>query len=175
MSEKIGTHGSTEDADNREIQQFPFTSERRRMSSVREMGERYADVDVSALLEGATVLAMKGATDSVLEVADRFYRDGEVVPITPEDRDRARAKTKEYSAQAMRVLAIAFRVLDPAHGEYEMEEAETQVVFLGLVGMIDPPKEGIREAIAYHVEGMREDGTAVPPPGSQVEYVDVTA
>ncbi len=135
MSTKLGTRSSTEDEENPELHEFPFDSERKRMSSVRKFGDRIE-------------LAMKGATDSVLAISKYIYRNGEAVPITDEDRERIRAVNEEYSDQALRVLAIAFRPLELNGSDYVLEEIEKDVVFLGLVGMTDPPKEGVREAIA---------------------------
>ncbi len=135
MSTKLGTRSPTEDEENPELQEFPFDSERKRMSSVRQFDDRIE-------------LAMKGATDSVLAISKSIYRDGEIRPITDEDRDEIRRINEEYSNQALRVLAIALRPLDEQGQDYVMEEVEKDVTFLGLVGMIDPPKEGVREAIA---------------------------
>ncbi|MBD3367891.1 MAG: HAD-IC family P-type ATPase [Candidatus Eisenbacteria bacterium] len=135
MSTKLGTRSPREDEENPELHEFPFDSERKRMSSVRQFGDRVE-------------LAMKGATDSVLAISKSIYKDGEVRPITDEDRERIRRINEEYSNQALRVLAIAFRPLDEQGRDYDIEEVEKDVTFLGLVGMIDPPKEGVREAVA---------------------------
>lgn len=135
LSTKAGTHSPREDEENPEIQEFPFDSERKRMSSVRKFGSSYQ-------------LAMKGAASSVLSVSRRIYRNGEVVPITDEDRREIKRLNKEYSNRALRVLAIAFRPLEEDGSDYTMETAEKDVVFLGLVFMMDPPKDGVKEAIA---------------------------
>ena len=134
MSTKLGTRSPDEDEENPELHEFPFSSERKRMSSVRQFGERVE-------------LAMKGSTDSVLSVARYIYRDGETVPLTDEDRRKIREMNEHYSDQALRVLAIAFRPLDSEGRDYVMEEVEKDVIFLGLIGMMDPPKEGVREAV----------------------------
>lgn len=137
MSTKLGTRSPTEDEENPELQEFPFDSERRRMSSVR-------------LFEEMHQLAMKGATDSVLSVSKSIHRDGKAVPITEEDKEVVRGVNEEFSKGALRVLAIAYRPLDKrgsGYTDYTMEEVEKDVVFLGLVGMMDPPREGVREAI----------------------------
>jgi len=134
MSTKLGTRSPTEDEENPELHEFPFDSERKRMSSVRQFGDREQ-------------LAMKGATDSVLAISTSILKDGEVVPITDEDRSAIAGVNEEYSNQALRVLAIAFRPLDIEGHDYVLDEVEKDVIFLGLVGMIDPPKEGVREAI----------------------------
>ncbi len=135
MSTKLGTRSPTEDQENPELHEFPFDSDRKRMSSVRKFDDRMQ-------------LAMKGATDSVLSVSKYIYRNGKAVPITDEDRDRIRILNEEYSDQALRVLAIAFRPLELSGSDYVLEEIEKNVIFLGLVGMTDPPKEGVKEAIA---------------------------
>jgi Ca2+-transporting ATPase len=134
MSTKLGTRSPREDEENPELREFPFDSVRKRMSSVRQFGDRIQ-------------LAMKGAMDSVLSITKFVYRDGEMVPITEEDRALIRERSDEYSRQALRVLAIAFRPLEADGGDWVMEEVEKDVVFLGLAGMTDPPKEGVREAV----------------------------
>lgn len=135
LSTKLGTRSPREDEETPELQEFPFDSERKLMSSVRQFGDRQE-------------LALKGATDSVLAISKSIYRDGKIVPITQEDKTRIRKLNEGYSKKALRVLAIAFRLLEPNGRDYTLEEAEKDVVFLGLVCMIDPPKEGVREAVA---------------------------
>ncbi|KPK61970.1 MAG: HAD family hydrolase [Planctomycetes bacterium SM23_32] len=134
LSTKLGTRSPTEDEENPELHEFPFDAERKRMSSVRQFGER-------------EVLTMKGATEGVLSISKSIYRDGEAVAITEEDKEQVRSANERYSEQAMRVLAIAYRPLEPNGEDYVLEEVEKDVIFLGLMGMIDPPKEGVREAV----------------------------
>jgi Ca2+-transporting ATPase len=151
MSTKLGTRSPKEDEENPELTEFPFDSERKRMSSVRSIGEEYADEDVLKAFEGETegrvVLAMKGATDSILSISRYIYKNGEAVPITEEDKKRIRRMNDYYSKKAMRVLAMAYRPLEKDGHDYVMDEVEKDVIFLGIVGMVDPPKEGVREAV----------------------------
>jgi len=151
MSTKLGTRHEREDEKNPEIIEFPFDSERKRMSSVRDIGEGYEDEKVAEAFEGDTegmrVLAMKGATDSVLSISKYIYRNGEVKRITEEDERKIREINEKYSEKAMRVLAMAYRPLEKKSDDYTEEEVERDVIFLGLAGMIDPPKEGVDEAI----------------------------
>jgi Ca2+-transporting ATPase len=135
LSTKLGTRSPQEDEENPELHEFPFDAQRKRMSSVREFGNRQQ-------------LAMKGATDSVVSISKSIYRDGETVPITEQDKERITSLSEAYSKRALRVLAIALRPLEPSGGDYALDEVEKDVVFLGLVGMIDPPKDGVKEAIA---------------------------
>lgn len=143
MSTKIGTRSPTEDEENPELKEFPFDSERKLMSSVRQFGDR-------------DQLAMKGATASVLAASKYIYRDGKAEPITKKDHDATIAVNEEFSKKALRVLAIAYRPLDQSGKDYTVEEAEKDVTFLGLVGMTDPPRKGVKEAIAVcHGAGIR--------------------
>ncbi len=143
MSTKLGTRSPTEDEENPELQEFPFDSERKLMSSVRQFEDRQE-------------LAMKGAPDSVLGISKFIYRDGKAVPITDEDRSTITRVNEEFSKQALRVLAIAYRPLESDGRDYVMERVEKDVIFLGLVGMIDPPRDGVREAIGEcHDSGIR--------------------
>lgn len=135
MSTKIGTRSPVEDEENPELHEFPFDSDRKRMSSIRQFGDREQ-------------LAMKGATDSVLSISKYIFLGGEIVPITDEDKVRIRALNEQYSDLALRVLAIAFRPLETNGSDYVLDEIEKDVVFLGLICMTDPPKEGVKEAIS---------------------------
>ena len=134
MSTKLGTRSPTEDEENPELHEFPFDSERKLMSSVRQF-------------EGRLQLAMKGAPDSVVKISRHIYRGGKAVPITDEDRRSIGEIAERFSKQALRVLAIAYRPLEDDGKDYAIERIEKDVTFLGLVGMMDPPREGVREAI----------------------------
>ena len=125
LSTKIGTRSPREDEENPELKEFPFDSERKLMSSVRQFENRQE-------------LALKGATDSVLAISRSIYRNGKILPITEEDKKSIRNLNENYSKKALRVLAIAFRPLEANGKDYTMEEAEKDVVFLGLICMIEP-------------------------------------
>ncbi|MFW6035477.1 MAG: cation-translocating P-type ATPase [Halothermotrichaceae bacterium] len=134
LSTKLGTRSPKEDEENPELHEFSFDSVRKRMSSVREFEE-------------GNILTMKGAIDSVLSISKHIYKDGKKVEITDEDKKGLNKINENYSKKAMRVLAIAYRELGEDETDYVIEEIERDVVFLGLVAMIDPPKEGVKEAI----------------------------
>ncbi|MEA1976258.1 MAG: cation-translocating P-type ATPase [Bacillota bacterium] len=134
LSTKLGTRSPNEDEENPELHEFSFDSERKRMSSIRQF-------------DNDKVLTMKGAMDSVLSISKYIYKDGKKVEITEEDKDKLNKLNEKYSKKALRVLAIAYRELNDDLTDYTIEEVEKDVVLLGLVAMIDPPKEGVREAI----------------------------
>ena len=134
MSTKLGTRSPIEDEENPEIQEFPFDSKRKRMSSVRKFGKDVA-------------LTVKGSTNGVLSVTKYIYENGKEVLLSEEDKKQICTVNEKYSEDGLRVLAIARRDLKPQKNEYKIEEVEKDLTFLGLVAMIDPAKEGVKEAI----------------------------
>ena len=133
-STKLGTRSPDEDKENPEIHEFSFDSVRKRMSSIRQFDDK-------------KFLTMKGAMDSILSISKHIYKDGQSVAITEEDKKKLEELNLQYSKKAMRVLAFAYRQLNEDETDYVMEEIEKDVIFLGLMVMSDPPKEGVREAI----------------------------
>ena len=134
VSTKLGTRSPQEDEENPELQEFPFDSERKMMSSVRQFGSK-------------KVLCMKGAIDSVLGVSKYIYKQGKATELTKKDVEMLNELNVEYSRKAMRVLAFGYRELKDDKHDYEMDDAEKNIIFLGLMAMNDPAKEGVKEAI----------------------------
>jgi Ca2+-transporting ATPase len=134
MSTKLGTRSPREDEENPEMQEFPFDSKRKRMSSVRKFGEQVA-------------LTVKGSTNGVISVSNYIYKNGKEKLLTEDDKELIKTVNEQYSKEGLRVLAIARRDLKPQKSDYKIEEVEKDLIFLGLVAMIDPAKEGVKGAI----------------------------
>ncbi len=117
------------------IGEVPFTSERKRMTTIHETPE------------GAVHAYMKGAPEIVLEKCDYIWDAGGPRPITEEDRERIMAANEEMARQALRNLAIAYKPIEEKTSEYDESVEMGDFIFLGIVGMIDPPREEVREAI----------------------------
>ncbi|MFB6179230.1 MAG: cation-translocating P-type ATPase [Halorientalis sp.] len=112
--------------------EIPFSSERRRMTVVVDEGEPTA--------------YMKGAPEEVLAHCDRVLVDGEPVPLTDERRAEILDRTESFAEDALRVLGFARNVVaDPDAPETDIESG---MVFLGLQGMIDPPRSEVADAVA---------------------------
>ncbi|MFW6084815.1 MAG: cation-translocating P-type ATPase, partial [Gemmatimonadota bacterium] len=116
--------------------EVPFSSARRLMATFHRTDEGLR-------------ACVKGAPDRIVELSDRIRRGREVVPLDPDGREALRTRNEELAAGGLRVLALATRLVD-APEESELEG----LVFLGLVGMMDPPAEGVKETI----ERFREAG-----------------
>ncbi|MBS3760568.1 MAG: cation-transporting P-type ATPase [Halodesulfurarchaeum sp.] len=114
------------------IREIQFSSERKRMSVIVDNGEPTA--------------YMKGAPETVLERCDSVLQDGDVSELTEEKRQEILDKTQSFAADALRVLGFASKpVSDPSA---DADQIENGMVFLGLQGMLDPPREEVEDAIA---------------------------
>ena len=111
------------------VSEIPFTSERRRMTTVHQTPE-----------EG-TIAYSKGAAEEVLAGCTRQLRSGRDVELTPSDRERIRAVEQRMAAGGLRVLAVARRA------GATVEEPESGMTLLGLVAMMDPPRPEARAAV----------------------------
>ena len=120
---------------NPRIGEAPFDSMRKMMSTV------HRDAD------GKIVQYTKGATEMLLERCDGYWQNGEIHPITEEYKEQVRARAKEFADRALRLLAAAFRPWDAPPESYEPEFLEQHMVFIGFLGMIDPCRPEVYDAI----------------------------
>ncbi len=116
------------------IGEAPFDSMRKMMSTVHNK-------------EGKIIQFTKGAPDEVLKKCVSIYRNGKEVPLTDEIRDEVNAANAAMASQALRVLAGACKFLDSEPSDYSAESLEHDLVFLGLMGMIDPIRPEVIPAI----------------------------
>jgi len=115
------------------IEEIPFDSERKRMTVIVEIdGEKYAYT--------------KGAPDVILELCSFKYVNEKEVPLTPFDKKRALDVNESFGKEALRVLAFAYKKLPPK-SPIIAEFVERDLVFVGLEGMIDPPRKEVYDAV----------------------------
>ncbi|TFG62169.1 MAG: calcium-translocating P-type ATPase, PMCA-type [Spirochaetales bacterium] len=118
---------------NPRVDELPFDSGRKRMTTVHErQGERTAYT--------------KGATDSVLEVCTHIFNGEGIGPLTDELRAEIESAAEKMSGEALRVLAAAYKPL--GSGGAQTASLESGMVFLGLTGMMDPPRLEVKDSIA---------------------------
>ena len=126
------------------VSELPFTSERKRMTTVHQVN--LDGDDSEAPWRGSPYVAFsKGAVDSLLEVTESVWTGEEMVPIDESLRERILAANARFAQQGQRILAVAFRPLQTPDAD---EETEAHEVFIGLIGMIDPPRPEVKEAVA---------------------------
>lgn len=135
LAAKMGLSASSLEGLYKREQEFPFDSERKRMSVV-----------VSH--QGGRLACVKGAPDLLLERCAYILWDGKVVPFTGTLRTKVQQAQEAMAQSALRVLGLAYRELKPHESCETAEEAECQLVFAGLAGMIDPPRREVQAAIA---------------------------
>ena len=126
------------------VGEIPFDSIRKRMSTVHRRSD------------GCVFVAMKGGLDEVLSCCASISSGDAVRPLTALDLRHIREANGQMASKALRVLAVAYRVLDGLPEEFTEAGLEHDMVFLGLVGMIDPPRDEAREAVRQCIDaGMR--------------------
>ncbi len=115
------------------VNEVPFDSDRKLMTTVNKY-------------ENASYVFTKGATDNLLRICNSAYINGETVPLTDEIKNNIMEKANSMSDDALRVLGAAFKKISSSH--VAIDTLETDLVFIGLVGMIDPPRLEVKDSIA---------------------------
>ena len=109
------------------VQEIPFDSSRKMMSTYNLDGKR-------------VIMNTKGAPDAVISRSSRVYLDGEVVPMSESIKQRLIKQNEEFAAQALRVLAFAYK--DYPGSEY-IDNVEDDLTYVGMMCLIDPPREEV--------------------------------
>jgi len=139
------------------IAEVPFTSERKRMSTIH------------ATPDGTKMVCAKGAPEIVLARCNRIWRDGRIVELSEAERNEILRANEEMAADALRVLGIAYKEFPPDASDFGDDQlargistafeaplgraswsedvVERDLVFLGLMAMIDPPRDEVRDAL----------------------------
>ncbi len=145
-ADKLGYQKEQLDARWPRVAEVPFTSERKRMTTVHRMDESVKETDLP-WRDMPFVLLSKGAVDSLLDVSSHVLADNEIVPLDDRYYQRIMAANDELASQGQRVLGIAFRFYDAAEAPTDQEMLEAEEVFVGLVAMLDPPRPEAKEAV----------------------------
>ena len=134
LAAKAGWNRSAAERMYKREREFPFDSARKRMS-------------VIVRHQGGRLVCAKGAPDVLVDRCSHVLWDGNVLPLTPTIRRKVLQAAEEMAGGALRVLGFAYRDLASDEHPAGDEEAETGLVFVGLAGMIDPPRREVAEAI----------------------------
>lgn len=120
--------------------ELPFDSDRKRMTIIRKH-------------KGKHIGYMKGALESILEACDHAKVDGEIRKLDDKLRKVILKAGENYSVQALRVIALAYRDFPKSTKKFSIKESEKGFIFAGFVAMFDPPRIGVKEAIASVYKG----------------------
>lgn len=116
------------------LQEIPFDSTRKMMTTFHN-------------IEGQIRSMTKGAPDEIVQRSKSILLNGKAVPFTDELKKEIMNKIKDYSLKALRVLAYAYRRYDKMPENISSEAIEQDMIFIGLTGMMDPPREEVRDAV----------------------------
>ncbi len=133
--------------------EVPFDSERKRMVTIHDIRHPNSD-DVSPFtdtkLQGWNLIAVKGAPDLILDLCSSYQTiDDKTKTMSDETRQHIRDANDALTEDALRVLALAYRVVKeaPKADSVDVDELEKELVFIGMVGMIDPAREEVKPAL----------------------------
>lgn len=134
FAEKAGFLEHEIEAEQPRIDEIPFDSERKMMSTFHDAGENI-------------IQYVKGAPDIILSNSKYIYANGEFRPLNSDDFDKAMEANSTFAKDALRVLGYAFKIFKK--DEFNSKEKnEEELIFIGLTGMIDPPRPEAKKAIS---------------------------
>lgn len=116
----------------RRVDEIPFSSERKRMTTIH-------------LTQDGKYVYSKGAPELILNSCDRIYYDGRGIDLTGDEKEKILNVIRSMASDALRVMAFSYKQIPPDH--VSLDRVEDEMVFVGLTGMIDPPREEVKKAI----------------------------
>jgi Ca2+-transporting ATPase len=126
------------------LHELPFDARRKRMATIHQGGP------------GGRLAFVKGAPREVLQLCTSIQRSGEIVALDEQTRADILAANDDFARSALRVLALARRQLPERSGAYTPETVEQDLTFLGLAGMMDPPRPEVAQAMqVFRSAGIR--------------------
>ncbi len=139
------------------VGEVPFSSERKRMTTVHHLnkavkpeegseGAQYL-LNLLAELKREYIGITKGAVDSLLDVCDRVWVDGNIVPLDAAWRKNIEGTNNRLAQDGLRVLGMALHRWETLPTDWKPETVEKGLVFMGMVSIIDPPRVEVKEAV----------------------------
>ena len=116
------------------VAEIPFDSDRKRMTTIHRDADGY-------------VAFIKGAGDMLLDLCDTYELNGEILPMTDAVRQQIMDRHEQMAEDALRILGVAHRHLNALPSENDLLGTERNLTFLGLIGMIDPARSEVKDAI----------------------------
>ncbi len=132
---KLGMNKNEMEKQFPRVQEVPFDSERKRMATINRMEDGQLRVNV------------KGGLDEVLNVTTQVLMHGKVRPITDEDKATIREENERMAKSALRVLSVAYKNIESVPEKVTAETVENDLIFIGLLGMIDPARPEVLQAV----------------------------
>jgi Ca2+-transporting ATPase len=141
VAERAGLDKANLDSRWPRVAEVPFTSERKRMTTIHQLN---APIEDAYLAPTPYIALTKGAVDSLLDIADYIWTGSETVPLDQSTYDQIEAANARLAQQGQRVLGVGFRLLEKID---HLDNVENDQVFVGLVAMMDPPRPEVKPAV----------------------------
>ena len=135
IADKMGQNKTEIDRSVPRIAELPFDSERKLMTTVNEIG-------------GKKIAFVKGAMDILLARCERIQQGEEAVELQQSHRDAVQQANDAMAKKALRVLGMAYKEIDALPEQEDMPNLESGLTFIGMTGMMDPPREEAKAAVA---------------------------
>ena len=115
------------------VNEIPFDSERKLMTTIHKVGNRYR-------------IITKGAPDILIKKCKKIYNNGKIEDLTNNNKATILNKNDKMAKEALRVIAVSYLDMDILPSKID-SNLENNLIFVGLIGMYDPPREGVKEAV----------------------------
>ena len=116
------------------VAELPFDSSRKLMTTVHKVGEKF-------------VVYTKGGVDELLSCCTSYQKNGEIMSDLDNYKQRIQECNKKMAEGALRVLAAGYKIVNHTLTDEDIKNLETELTFIGMTGMIDPPREEAKEAV----------------------------
>lgn len=128
------------------VAEVPFTSERKRMTTIHRVNVLPDQTD-APWWDAPFVAFGKGSVDGLLEITSHVWSGNQSIPLTNKLRQRILAANDSLAQEGQRVLGVVFRPLSALPEKVSEDELERDMTFVGLIGMIDPPRPEVKKAV----------------------------
>ena len=117
------------------INDIPFDSSRKMMTTIHRIGNKYR-------------IITKGAPDVLLKRCSKYFSNNQISSLAMSNIKSVEQQNENMATKALRVIAVAYKDVDVLPTKIQSNYIENDLIFVGLIGMIDPPRDGVKEAIA---------------------------
>jgi Ca2+-transporting ATPase len=139
------------------VDEVPFSSERKRMTTLHQLSGNYQaylpEFQMDEKVDSTRLLSFtKGAVDGLLEISSQVFVNGKIIPLNDSWRSRIEQATESMAKDGLRVLGLGFETLPAGLNGNASEVVENSLVFVGLFGMMDPPRPEAYESVQVNYE-----------------------
>lgn len=129
------------------VQELPFDSERKRMTTIHRSDAAQGQTSAANFAYPQFVAFVKGAPDVILDLCSHIQQAGQAVALTEVNRKDVLEQNRDMASNALRVLGVAYRPLAQVPDRLSPEDLEKELTFVGLLGMIDPARPEVMDAV----------------------------